>query len=92
MSYRVMFRERLRNSMRTFVFLAFERNEDPDALEGAMAEIEFLLSKSPHEHGESREGNERVLIVHPLTIIYEIFEDSRVVLVYDAIYYPRRRM
>jgi len=43
----------------------------------------------PATEGESRSGNERVLIVHPLTVIYEVFEEARVVLIYAAVYHPR---
>jgi hypothetical protein len=31
-----------------------------------------------------------VLIVHPLSATYEVFEAEKVVLIYSAVYYPRQ--
>jgi hypothetical protein len=47
-------------------------------------EIDRLLSENPEQVGESRNDNERVLIIQPLTVTYEIFADLGVVLIYEA--------
>jgi len=58
----------------------------------ATAEVNRRLSTDPTEAGESRAGNERVLIVPLLTVWYEVFEEANFVLIYDAVLYPRRRL
>lgn len=41
--------------------------------------IDSLLKSTPLEHGESRSGNQRIVIVPPLAVIYEVhIEDRRV--------------
>jgi hypothetical protein len=91
MSYRVVWRERIRQSVRTFTFLAYEYGRDPDVIARAVAEIDRRLTANPNAEGESRGGPERVFIVHPLTVIFEVFEATQVVLIYAAVYYPRMR-
>ena len=92
MNYRVVIRQSVANNIRTATFLAFELSRDGPALTRAVEEIVLALSDNPAEQGESRAGNERVIIVHPLTAIYEVFEAQQVVLVYSAVYYPRQRL
>lgn len=62
------------------------------ALARAAADIELRLSDQPSEEGESREGTERVLIVNPLTVTFEVFENSQTVMIYEAVYHPRQRL
>ena len=39
--------------------------------------IDELLRTSPLSQGESRTGTERILIVSPLAIVYEVSDDDR---------------
>jgi hypothetical protein len=92
MNYRVVVRERVANNIATVTFLAFEMGRDGPAIASAYDEILLALSDNPSEQGESREGNERVIIVNPLTAFYEVFESQQVVLIYAAVYHPRQRL
>lgn len=92
MNYRVVWRLRVRRNIDVMVFLARENGRDADGLLRAIDEIELRLSFSPLVEGESREPPERVLIVGPLTVRYEVFESQQVALIYSAIYYPRQRL
>ena len=92
MNYRVVIRRRLADHIHTVAFLATELGGDGLALTRAADEIILALSDNPAELGESREGSERVIIVHPLTAIYEVFEPEKVVMVYEGVYYPRRQL
>ena len=92
MNYRVVIRESVANNIRTATFLAFELSRDGLALSRAVEEIILTLSDNPTEQGESRANNERVIIVHPITAIYEVFEAQQVVLVYSVVYHPRQRL
>lgn len=92
MTYRVVVRERVANNIASVTFLAFEMGSDGRVIARAADEILLRLSDEPAAEGESRAGAERVLIVAPLTVVFEVFEDSRAVLVYDAVYYPRQRL
>ncbi|QJW94362.1 hypothetical protein [Frigoriglobus tundricola] len=92
MNYRVVARRSVSNNIRTATFLAYELGRDGSALIRGAEEIQLALSDNPAEQGESREGNERVIIAHPLTATYEVFEAAQVVLIYSAVYYPRQRL
>lgn len=92
MNYRVVVRERVANNIATVTFLAFEMGRDGPAITSAYDEILLALSDTPSEQGESREGNERVIIVHPLAATYEVFESQNTVVIYSAVYYPRQRL
>ena len=91
MSYRVVWRNRVRNKLHVLAFLARELGDYSDRITRAVDEIELRLALDPHGEGESRDATERVLIVHPLSVLYEVFEDQQVVLIYSAVYYPRMR-
>jgi hypothetical protein len=91
MSFRVIWRKRTVERLDTLTFLAYELGRDGDEIRQATAEINARLGTNPSTEGESRDGSERVLIVHPMTVIYEVFEATRVVMIYAAVYYPRYR-
>lgn len=55
----------------------------------ASAAVDTLLAPNPTGVGESRSGNERVLIEEPLTVFYEVHDDERVVVV-TSVVYPAR--
>lgn len=46
-----------------------------------IASIEEALSTDPLSYGESRRGEERVAIFPPLTILYEVDETSKTVVI-----------
>jgi hypothetical protein len=92
MNYRVVWRRRLQTALHHASFFAHELGRDVVALRHAVEEIELDLSDNPAEQGESRASNERVVIVNPLTIFYEVFEEQQVVLIYAAVYHPRQRL
>ena len=60
-----------------------------DAVVRASAAADRLLAPNPTGVGESRAGNERVLIEGPLTIYYEVHDDEQVVIV-TSVVYPKR--
>jgi hypothetical protein len=45
----------------------------------AMANLEFFLCNEPEFVGESREAEERLLIVEPLSVVYKIDHRRRIV-------------
>jgi hypothetical protein len=92
MNYRVVWRDRVADGLATLTFLAFELGQDAPAISRAVAEVELRLSDDPAAEGESRDGPERLLIVHPLSVTFEVFEVKQLVLIYEAIIYPRRHV
>ena len=92
MTHRVVWRRRVVDTLHTHAFLAYELGNDPTGVTRAIEAIIERLTQNPTVEGESREGNERVLIVHPLSVTYEVFEEAGVVLIYGGVVYPRRRI
>ena len=92
MSFRVVWSQRIRNSLHVFSFRLMHDRGDTDELELALAEINSRLVRDPANEGESRSEAERVLIVHPLSVTFEVFEEAGVVLIHDLVFYPRTRM
>jgi hypothetical protein len=92
MNYRVIWRKRVADGLEQLTFLAFELGQDAVAISRSVAEIELRLSDNPAAEGESRDGPERVLIVHPLIATFEVFEATQLVLIYEVVVYPRRRV
>jgi hypothetical protein len=92
MNYRVVWPRRLENALGDAAFYAHERGSDVVALRRAVADIELALSDNPNELGESRDGAERVLIINPLSVRYEVFEAAQVVCIYEAVYHPGQRL
>lgn len=91
MSYHVVWRQRVLRNLHVFKFRLLHDAYDTDELDLATAEINARLARNPADEGESRSDPERVLIVHPLSVMYEVFEDAGVVIVYEMILYPRTR-
>lgn len=91
MNYRVVWRKRVSERLSVYQFLARERGRDPHALPRAIEEINLKLSDDPSGLGESRSGEERVLVVFPLSVFYEVFEEAQVVMIYAAVHYPQMR-
>jgi hypothetical protein len=89
--FRVIWRRRLVEvDLAGFVVTAMERDDDVEDITAAMNEIDRLLGSNPENFGESRDDFERVLIVSPLAIDYEIHQEERIVYVLRARYTPRR--
>lgn len=89
--YRVIWRRRLIDAMHTFAFMTHERGGDVEGLARSVESVDRRLSHDPNEAGESRAGNERVLILHPITVYFEVFEESKIVLIYSVVRNPRFR-
>jgi hypothetical protein len=90
-SFRVVWRRRLvEHELAEFVLAAMGRQEGAASITRAMNEIDRLLATAPQTHGESREDYERILIVPPLAVDYEVYEDDRVVYVLRARYLPQK--
>lgn len=92
MSYRVVWRLKLRQRLDVLAFLARERGDWSERIPRAVDEIELRLALAPGEEGESRAGNERILVVDPLSVKFEVFESEQVVLIYEAVVHPGRRI
>ncbi|MDY3554292.1 hypothetical protein R5W24_003411 [Gemmata sp. JC717] len=92
MSYRVVWRRTVRDNIYTVAHVAYETGGDAGALSQAVANIELRRSGEPATEGESRWGAERALIVRPLPVVFEVFEDRGTVLIYDAVYDSRQRL
>ena len=71
-----------------FLAKAEQRGDDVNAIARAMSEIDQLLAFEPEEQGESRENYERVLIVSPLSVTFEVFEEESIVVILGARYSP----
>jgi hypothetical protein len=52
---------------------------DRSAVTAAVDEVDRLLAANPHEAGESRSDEIRVLFVAPVGVFFEVHDDSLVV-------------
>lgn len=91
MNYRVVWRAKSFNLLAQLHFTLLEMDGDVAGFERAWDDIELRLSGNPAEEGESREGNERVLIVNPLTVLYEVFPNQSTVLIYRLVHHRFRK-
>lgn len=76
---------------RTLALIVLKEMEGGRAVEQiveAMREIDRRLSARPESEGESRNEDDRILIVAPLAVTYEVYSDERVVFVRSAQYRP----
>ena len=92
MSYRVILRPQLAENLQVVFFLGHEHGRDVEPLREALGEIMRRLATDPGDEGESRDDNERVLIVGPLSVVFEVIEVQRIVLIHTAILYPGQRL
>jgi hypothetical protein len=69
---------------------ALEQGEDAGAVSRAVATIDHFLAVAPETCGESRGTYERVFIIAPLTVIYEIHEEERIVYILRVFYTTKR--
>src|SRR5262245_18877697 len=90
-SYRVIWLRRLiEHDLAAFDVAAMQSGAGAAAITEAMNEIDRLLSTSPQSQGESRGPIERILMVPPLAVIYEIHEDEHLVVILRVSYRPPR--
>ena len=87
--YKVLWRRRvLEGELAAIVVRAMEEGQDVSALTFAMERVDQLLCNDPKSRGESRGEFERVLIVPPLTITFEVHEEERIVFVLSVRFRP----
>jgi uncharacterized protein (DUF1697 family) len=89
MSFRVVWQYKVIRELTSSYVYARMVGRDTDALVRAMARLDAILERNPTTAGESREEQVRVLIVNPLTVYFEVYEDEQVVLI-TAMRYHRR--
>jgi hypothetical protein len=90
MNYRVVWRARSFHLLSQLHFTLLEMDGDVAGFERAWDDIELRLAGNPTEEGESRDGNERVLIVNPLTVVFEVFPDQGVVIICRLVHHRFR--
>jgi hypothetical protein len=83
-------RRLIEQTIAEFVLRAIEYGTGSAAITAAMSEIDRVLSSQPAEAGESRAGDERILLVPPLAVTYRIREVDRIVEALRAGYRPLR--
>lgn len=81
MNFRVIWRRLLGDRIAAAFAEAWEEGRDAEAITRAIAEIDRRLSRDPANEGESRADYERILVVAPVSVVFEVHEDERVVLV-----------
>jgi hypothetical protein len=89
MNFRVLWPQRVIRELTRAYLVAREAGE-ADAVTASMARVDESLSANPAAAGESRAGAERILVVRPVVVEYEVFEDERAVVVTAARYVRRR--
>ena len=90
--YRVIWKHHaLKSDIASFVYLAMEQGGDADAITRSTAKIDLLLSANPMSGGESRGPFERILIVEPLAVDFEVYEDEKIVYISRARYAPKKK-
>lgn len=89
MTYRVVWLNRALGQLADIYRACLVLGVGADAVVRASAAADRLLGPNPSGVGESRSGNERVLIEEPLTVYYEVHDDERVVVI-TSVVYPAR--
>lgn len=82
-------RHLIERKLAEYVVSPIERGEPVAPITAAMTTIDQLLSTNPETRGESRGDYERVLIVPPLTVTFEVHEEEHVVYVLTLHCQPR---
>ena len=89
MSFRVVWLSDALDALAASYLYARRKKRDPEEITRAMAAIDRELEARPTTAGESRYGNNRILIVNPLTIYFEVHDDEHVVVVTALRYHVR---
>jgi hypothetical protein len=85
--YRVVWKRSLIElKLAELILRCMDSGVDLAPIERAMIETDRRLAVDPAEQGESRSDFERVLIVPPLTITFEVHHDIELVYILDAHY------
>ena len=82
MNYRVICRNKVAISLNTLAFLDMELSVQTAKVMDAVEQIFDQLSLAPETAGESRDGEERIVIVDPISMTYEFFEDTKTVMIH----------
>ena len=90
MKFRVVVAKRVNNMLKAWSFLESEMNSGSQRIEKALEEAIERLAFGADEIGESRIGNERILIVDPVSFICEVHPDSDTVIIYEAVIHHGR--
>jgi plasmid stabilization system protein ParE len=77
MKYRVVWRRIARDQLA----LIWTTAPDRAAVTEAANAIDALLERNPSNCGESREGNQRILIERPLVVVFAVDEQQKKVVV-----------
>jgi hypothetical protein len=65
------------------VYLAGKVHSLSKAITKSMHEVERKLAVNPLVWGESRDGRDRIMFEPPLTVEYEVFEESHFIIIFD---------
>ncbi|MBL8800224.1 MAG: type II toxin-antitoxin system RelE/ParE family toxin [Planctomycetia bacterium] len=68
----------------------WERAADQEAIDRAVARIDDRLANDPVGQSESRDPGRRMLIEAPLTVVFRMNEQLRVVIVMSVWHFQRR--
>jgi hypothetical protein len=63
---------------------------DPQAVAEAADAIDHILTIKPLGAGESRAGSSRIIIAHPLTVLYDVYPEDTLVEVFAVSYWKGR--
>jgi hypothetical protein len=92
MAYKVIWkRTTIENDLASIVFRVMESGVAVEPITLAMNAIEDRLKTNPLGQGESRESIERILIVWPLSVTFEVHEEEKVALILKVRYSPGRK-
>jgi hypothetical protein len=83
MNYRVVCRANVAFSLNARAFLDLERSVQTAKVVDATELVFDRLSVDQVNAGESRHGEERVIVVDPISIVYEVFPETETVLIYS---------
>jgi hypothetical protein len=75
MKWTVLYRPSAQDHLAQIWLNSPERQTIADAADA----IDGVLASNPVEAGESRDGNARIIIEPPLTVLYEVYSDDAVV-------------
>jgi hypothetical protein len=90
MTFTVIWKHSTVDRLTAYYVSALESGEDSSAITASVAQIDALLAANPLEQGESRQKQERILIVPPLVVDFEVFDQEKVVLVFGIRYFFRK--
>jgi hypothetical protein len=90
MNYKVIWRPRCVRKLTEYYLRALEQGESGQDITDATAEVDSRIGRYPRTQGESRLPGERLLIVTPLVVLFEVYEEEKIVVVTGVRYYQKR--